>query len=132
AATGKGHLTDQAITQVLDPVKVNFVWQPKTFLDRHPNALTFEALDDKNEVVASKTAYSIGGGAIGWEGETEESETIYPHRTMSDILRWCDQEGRTLWEYVQLHETYQTLDHLIEVWHVMQDAVRRGLENEGV
>lgn len=132
AATGKGHLTDQAITQVLEPKSVDFVWQPKTYLERHPNALNLEALNEKNEVMASKTAYSIGGGAIVWEGETEESETIYPHRTMADILKWCNQEGRTLWEYVQLHEPRETLDHLKEVWQVMQKAVQRGLENEGV
>ncbi len=132
AATGKGHLTDQAILQVLQPFEVSFDWQPKTFLERHPNALTFEAIDENEKIINSQTAYSIGGGSIIWEGETEETEKIYPHRTMADVLKWCSSEGRTLWEYVQMHEPPETLDHLREVWRVMQEAVKRGLENEGV
>jgi L-serine dehydratase len=132
AATGKGHLTDQAIKQVMEPFQVTFDWQPKTFLERHPNALTFEAADENGNTTDSRTAYSIGGGSIIWEGETEEKESIYPHRTMADVLKWCSSEGRTLWEYVQMHEPPETVDHLREVWRVMQEAVRRGLENEGV
>jgi L-serine dehydratase len=132
AATGKGHLTDQAIIQVMEPVRVTFDWQPKTFLERHPNALTFDAIDENGKTIASRTAYSIGGGAIIWEGQAEKSDTIFPHRTMADVLKWCSSEGRTLWEYVQMHEPPETMDHLREVWRVMQEALRRGLESEGV
>ena len=37
AATGKGHMTDAAILEVLQPVaKTNITWEPKTFLPFHP------------------------------------------------------------------------------------------------
>ena len=132
AATGKGHLTDKAIMQVMDPKKVEFDWRPKTFLERHPNALTFIALDADGKSLKEWTAYSVGGGTILGEGEERTTKEIYPHSTMADILKWCDQQGRTLWEYVQMHEEPETLDHLREVWRVMQEAVKRGLDNEGV
>ena len=38
AATGKGHLTDKAIIDVLDPVApTSIVWKPDIFLPFHPN-----------------------------------------------------------------------------------------------
>ena len=40
AATGKGHMTDAAILEVLQPVaKTNITWEPKTFLPFHPNGI---------------------------------------------------------------------------------------------
>ena len=51
AATGKGHMTDAAILEVLQPVaKTNITWEPKTFLPFHPNGMLFEALKN-GEVV---------------------------------------------------------------------------------
>ena len=50
AATGKGHMTDAAILEVLSPVaKTNIIWEPKVFLPFHPNGLQFRSfgkLDD--------------------------------------------------------------------------------------
>lgn len=44
AATGKGHMTDAAILEVLQPVaKTNITWEPKTFLPFHPNGMLFES-----------------------------------------------------------------------------------------
>jgi len=43
AATGKGHLTDVAILEVFSGKPMEIVWEPETFLPKHPNALKFEA-----------------------------------------------------------------------------------------
>lgn len=132
AATGKGHLTDQAIEQMLAPKKVDFIWQPQTFLPRHPNAMTLEAIDPQGGIMDEWTVYSTGGGAIT-DGSVQELHTaVYPLTQMKDILKWCNENGRHLWEYVHLHEAPDYLDHLAEVWEVMQQSVQRGIENEGV
>lgn len=34
AATGKGHLTDKAVLDVLGAERTEIVWEPNTFLDR--------------------------------------------------------------------------------------------------
>ena len=48
AATGKGHMTDVAIIDTLQPTApVEIVWQPKVFLPFHPNGMTFAALDSR-------------------------------------------------------------------------------------
>ncbi|MEG2319142.1 MAG: L-serine ammonia-lyase, iron-sulfur-dependent, subunit alpha, partial [Mucinivorans sp.] len=51
---------------------------------------------------------------------------------IDEILAWCEQHGTTYWEYVEHHEGEQIWDYLSQVWAVMQQAVERGLEAEGV
>ena len=42
AATGKGHMTNIAITEVLQPIApVEIIWEPKIFLPFHPNGMKF-------------------------------------------------------------------------------------------
>ena len=75
AATGKGHLTDTAINNVLEPyAPVEIVWQPKVFLPFHPNAMTFAAYNEKDKLTESWTVYSIGGGALA-EKDKEQIES---------------------------------------------------------
>ena len=117
---------------MLAPKKVEFVWEPQTFLPRHPNAMKLEALDPEQNTFDEWTVYSTGGGAITDGTEAESIERVYPLTHMKDILKWCEENGRHFWEYVHLHETPGYLDHLAEVWEVMQQSVQRGIENEGV
>ena len=128
AATGKGHLTNQAIKTTLSPKKLKLIWKPKIFLPFHPNGMKFEALDSRNEVFDSWTVYSVGGGAVCKEDEKPEMQ-IYPLTHMSDILVWCRKTGKSLWQYVYEHEDIEP--YLKEVWEVMKDAINRGLTTEG-
>ena len=57
---------------------------------------------------------------------------IYDLTTMEDIIAWCRQSGRTFWEYVERCEGPSIWDYLREVWQVMQEAVERGINHEGV
>ncbi|HLP15045.1 MAG TPA: L-serine ammonia-lyase [Bacteroidota bacterium] len=132
AATGKGHLTDIAILDVFKTREIALQWEPATVLARHPNGMKFEALNEQSETVDEWTAFSIGGGAVVDETSTQESKNIYPTTSMNDILRYCNKHGRSFWEYVDEFEDDGVWDYLNEVWIVMQDAIRRGLENEGV
>ena len=105
AATGKGHLTDVAIYDVLTPYgEVELIWEPSVFKPFHPNGMRFEAIVD-GDVVDDWTVYSVGGGALAEENSVPiESEDIYPHKRLTEILHWCTENGRTFWEYVELHE----------------------------
>ncbi len=136
AATGKGHLTDAAIENVLQQqAAVEIVWQPKVFLPYHPNAMTFAAYDDKDKLTESWTVYSIGGGALaGKDGEIEDhpSDEIYSMSKMSEILKWCENTGKSYWEYVIECEGNEIRDYLATVWQTMKEAIERGLEQEGV
>lgn len=134
AATGKGHLTDKAILDVLEPIApVTINWQPKVFLPYHPNGMTFRAIDAVGTPVDEWTVYSVGGGALEEDGDkTVLSPEVYQFGCITDILKWCRTNGRTLWEYVEECEGKEIWDYLREVWQVMRDAVDRGLQAEGV
>ena len=132
AATGKGHMTDKAIIEELKPVPAEIIWEPELFLPLHPNGMKFEALDDAGTILHEWTTYSIGGGDISDSGKRDKSGEIYPISKMAEILEWCENNGRTFWEYVEIHETPDLWNYLAEVWEVMQAAIKRGIEEEGV
>lgn len=132
AATGKGHLTDEAILNVLEPIAPTTIeWLPSTFLPFHPNALKLEAFDEENKLLESETVYSVGGGALS-DGEktiglsAEEGKRIYPMTTLSEIMEWCEGTGKSYWEYVEECEGSEIWNHLDKVWETMKAAVERG------
>jgi len=131
AATGKGHLTDLAIANTFAPIPVEFIWEPSVFLPFHPNALTFEAMGKAHSVMNVWTAYSVGGGTIVDDKHIAETKLIYPDTGMDNILKWCYQNGKSIWEYAVEYESPDIWDYLNEVWKVMQEAILRGLDTEG-
>ena len=138
AATGKGHLTDAAILDVLNPAATTTIeWQPNVFLPFHPNAVKFESYNRAGDVTDSWTVYSIGGGTLS-DGtkiiglDERRNRNIYDKNKITDILQWCKETGKTYWEYVEECEDSDIWDYLSHVWQVMSAAVRRGLESEGV
>ena len=134
AATGKGHLTDKAVLDVLSPaVPTEIAWEPDTVLPFHTNGIRFEAIGDEGKSLGSETFYSIGGGDIVREGESRQAaQSIYPMTKIKEILEWCERTGLSYWEYVEQTEGPEIWDYLREVWQVMKNAVERGIEAEGI
>ncbi len=134
AATGRGHLTDVAIEETLSPVApVTIDWQPQVSLPFHPNGMRFRAFDASGKETDSWTVYSIGGGQIAEEGDREgDTPEVYGMNSLTEILDWCQRTGRTFWEYVEECEGPEIWDYLAKVWDVMQRAVERGIDREGV
>lgn len=132
AATGKGHLTDVALIKAFEPKEVKIIWEPETFLPKHPNGLKLEAFDSDKKVIGSWTVYSVGGGKIT-DFESDESENkLYDLTMMTDILAWTKKTGKSFWEYVVSVEGTEIYDYLQEVWSVMTNSIKRGIENEGI
>lgn len=131
AATGKGHMTDVAIQDAIPGISIH--WEPKTFLPFHPNGMNFRSYDANGTLTDDWTVFSVGGGALAEEGvEITDSPDIYEMNTMTEILEYCNYTGKSYWEYVEECEGKEIWDFLREVWHVMIQAVERGLEAEGV
>ncbi len=126
AATGKGHMTDVAIEEVLQPAgHVEIEWRPEEFLPFHPNGLQI------NDWIV----YSVGGGALS-EGDhptglLPESPDVYDLHYLADIRDWCDDNGCGYWEYVKRCEKPDFWDELLTVWHAMEASVERGINHEG-
>lgn len=135
AATGKGHMTDKAIIDVLKQIApVEIVWEPSVFLPYHPNGMLFRAYNNSQDLLDEWTVYSVGGGALSEGKATDDyfhKESVYDLHTLKDIQTWCEHHGRGYWEYVKHCEGDDLWDYLREVWKTMQAAVEHGLDSEG-
>lgn len=134
AATGKGHMTDSAILNVLNAqAPTEIIWEPHVFLPFHPNGMKFCAFTAEGECAEQWTVYSVGGGALAEEGDSlNDTPEVYEMSTMCNILDWCERTGHGFWEYVEICEGKEIWDYLAEVWNVMKAAIQRGLDAEGV
>jgi len=133
AATGKGHLTDWAVLQVLGEERTSVLWKPEVELPEHPNGLQFEALDANGQPLDTWQAYSVGGGAVrGADQGHQPPEQVYDLPDLTAIMEMCLQTGLTYWEYVERCEGPEIWDFLAEIWQTMEDALQRGLSAQGV
>ncbi len=128
ALTGKGHLTDFAITSGLEPKPVSIVWEGSVFMPKHPNALKFEALDEKDNILDSWLVYSVGGGDIKDDNDFDKApQSIYPLKTMQEITAYCRKRKMSLWEYVEECEGPEIWDYLLDIWNQMQATINSGI-----
>ena len=132
AATGRGHRTDKALEDGAAPIPVEIVWNPDVVLPFHTNGMHFEALDMQGNTTSDWTIYSVGGGALANENTSEENRHVYDKSTLSEILPFIEHEGMNYWEYVQQCEDSDIWDYLQDMWDVMQNTIREGLQAEGV
>ncbi len=132
ALTGKGHLTDSAVVKALTPKGCEIKWIKDKELPLHPNGMLFEALDSSGKIIENWIVYSVGGGALMDKPGGLETKEIYPFRKMSELLKSCDDEGKTFWNFVDQYEGPEIWDYLRDVLIVMKNAIDRGLDTEGV
>ncbi|MDD4674016.1 MAG: L-serine ammonia-lyase [Bacteroidales bacterium] len=130
--TGKGHHTDNALIKAFLPNDLSIVWNDNEELPLHPNGMRFEALDPNGETIDKWAVYSIGGGDLRDDTGILNNANVYNFSTMSQILAWCEQEGKTFWEYVEDNEGKEIWGFLHDVWLTMKETVQRGIDNEGV
>jgi L-serine dehydratase len=135
ASTGRGHLTDRAIEDVLTPRgPVEFVWRPDVVHPFHTNGMLFQGVMESGEAFDDWMVYSIGGGNLASDDMPTNTpkEQIYDMTHIGDIIEWCRANGSSFWEYVERCEGPEIWDYIGRVWSVMKDSVHRGLEAEGV
>ncbi len=136
AATGKGHLTDIAIMDAFPDGEVTIEWKPQESLQLHPNGMKVAAVNHDGDQYDRWTYYSVGGGDIicmEHPIDGDEVKVDYDMTTLTEVLDWCNSTGKNFWEYVEEVEnkSYRFWDYLAKVWKVMQEAVERGIEQEG-
>jgi L-serine dehydratase len=132
AATGKGHQADRTIIDAFLPAVTEIIWKPEISLDYHTNAVKFEVLGSDGKSKSEWTVYSLGGGKITDLSDDFKDEEIYKLTTMDQILWYIKDTGKSFWEYVVDTEGESINDYLLEVWKIMQDAIARGIDTEGL
>ncbi|HEY0210218.1 L-serine ammonia-lyase [Acerihabitans sp.] len=110
-------------------------------LPLHENGMMFNAYR-QNSLVYSKTYYSIGGGFVVDRenfGKKNPSEPVvpYPFFSAQNLLRHCRDNCLSLSAAVMKNElalhSREEIEHYFgAVWSTMQNAMRRGMNTEGV
>jgi L-serine dehydratase len=133
ALTGKGHLTDKVLQETFTPLPFTIHWHPEKALAFHTNGMEFKAFDETGKELDSWIVYSVGGGSIVSESEISgKKPLIYKSNCMKDLIAYARRSGKSLWEIVEDNEGGEIWDYLTEVWDVMKQSIRNGLENERV
>jgi len=132
AKTGRGHMTDRALTETFGTRPCEIIFDTETPTDFHPNMLDLIALDGEQELARTRY-YSIGGGEVIAEGEPPaEHGDVYPLNSFTAISEYCRERDMRIWQYVEECEGPEIWAYLSEVWAVMQNAIKQGLVAEGV
>ncbi|WP_420420837.1 L-serine ammonia-lyase [Simkania sp.] len=109
-------------------------------LPYHSNAMRLTAIDRKGEKCHEAIFYSIGGGFIVAHEDIHKKETVtsvpFPYSTGKELLDLCQLTGKSIDEIVFENEKVWRCEEeirtgLLQRWHIMQGAVKRGCEREG-
>ena len=134
AATGKGHYTDKIIIETFKPIPVEIMWMPEFVHELHPNGMKFIALDKDKKQIGEWIVFSVGGGTIRDYDELMDKspkKEVYPLNSIKEIIKWCKDNNKHLWQYVEECEGPSIWQHLRFIDQAMSDAVQRGLEKNG-
>lgn len=105
----------------------------------HPNALSF-LVTLRNGEATSYTYYSVGGGFVVTEGEsnlkTSYVDLPFPIDTSSDLVHWCIKTGLSIPDVVLENELAwrseaETRNIIMRIWKVMEACVYKGAHTEG-
>ncbi len=128
ALTGKGHLTEEAIKESLQPSEVTFL--TSIDLTKHPNTMLIKGYD-QDTLIVTKEVKSVGGGRILFEGEEDMERSIYPHQTFKAIKNYCRQKKISLSDYVFEVEGEDFYQFLEDIWETMKSSIVRGIASRG-
>ena len=113
-------------------------------LSFHSNGMRFTAFDAENAVVARKIYYSVGGGFVVDEAESEQLgngaprlRVPYPFTSGEELLRHGEEAHKRIPEMMRINELAlrspdQVRGGLLDRWAVMNDSIERGMRNDGV
>jgi len=122
----------------------DILWEGRTRLPQHPNALKFEAFDAAGGLLAGRTYFSIGGGFVRDEDEIGVNTaperalpTPYPFNSGAELLAQADAAGLTIAGLMTANELTvrseaEIVAGLDEITAAMYGCIDRGMKTEGV
>lgn len=122
----------------------DLVMHRRKSLPRHSNGMIFLAFDKDGNEIAKKTYYSVGGGFVVNEdidADTpimeDDTKVKYPFTTAAELIQTCKDEGICISTLMLENEKSwrseeEVKSKLLEIWHVMEDCIKRGCNREGI
>ncbi len=122
-----------------DPA-ADLVFDFEQILPRHTNGMRFRALSGDGAVLAETVYYSIGGGFVVAEGESESLDhgpSRKPFESVAELLEICEREQRSI-AAVQLENEFglrseaEIAEGIDAIAEAMFGCIERGLKQEGI
>lgn len=114
-------------------------YAPLTRLSKHSNGMLFEAFDDQEINIFSRTYYSVGGGFV--EGEEAplliDTDVPYPFSSAVELLGICKKENLSIAQVTRANVVAQigedaVAEKLKSVWQAMVSCIESGLVGQGL
>jgi L-serine dehydratase len=140
-ADGKLRLLGDAARAVGFRVSDSIVFHRKKSLPLHSNGMRFVARDASGAALLEKIYYSVGGGFVIGEGETEETSALaalpYPFESGAALLGLCKTNGLSVSTLVLENEKSMRPEAdvragVLRLVEAMRACVQRGCEREGI
>ncbi len=121
-------------------VREDLLFHASESLPAHPNGMRFTAFDAAGGVLDERVYYSIGGGFVREEGQSESSEERargpYPYASSEELLELGRRLGLKIHEIVFANElAWRSAEEIHagiqKIWSVMTACIERGLATEG-
>ncbi len=125
----------------LGRVEVEIVFDRITPTPEHPNTMRLEALAQAGRVLLAETWFSIGGGFVLREGETQAEQSgpalPYPFATAAEMLAMAAAAGLSIADLQRANEVAARSEtelraHLARIQATMDGCIDRGLQGEGI
>ncbi len=128
ALTGKGHLTDKSILDILGSERTTIKFMPEVNYDYHPNGMKFMAYKD-GKLIDEYLCFSVGGGMLKKlnEPRRESRVDVYPHKSFKEINSYIKENKMTLVDYVEYFEGKDIREYLSTIVDAMEDTIKKGL-----
>jgi L-serine dehydratase len=124
----------------------DLLWEGRTRLPQHPNALKFAAFDAAGGLLGERSYFSIGGGFVRDEDEMGLNtppeaaaivEVPYPFDSGVELLEMAAAAGLTIAELMRANERVRRSDAEIdagldEVQAAMYACIDRGMRTDGI
>jgi L-serine dehydratase len=110
-------------------------------LPGHSNGMRFVAYGPDGQELLRKVYYSVGGGFVVEEGETQaggdQACVPHPFQSAAELLTMCDETNRTICQLMLENEKVWRSEAdirsgILRIWQVMLDCTQRGLHTEGI
>ncbi|RXJ74475.1 L-serine ammonia-lyase [Veronia nyctiphanis] len=117
-------------------------------LTEHPNGMTVTAFGKDSKQLHSATFFSVGGGFVVKQGETESDqdniELPFPFSSAAELIEHCRVANKTIAQVMfdnelaravaenpnaTIHNVHEGID---AIWRVMFECIERGIEADGV
>lgn len=144
------HIAASKSLAVLGCHKIHFdpetalLFKRNEVLPFHPNGMIFTAYGDNDEMLLYKTYYSVGGGFVVNEDNTQDNadDTVindmpYPFSTAAELLIHCTTADKRISDIMLANERVwrdeQTIyQGLLNISQVMSQCIERGCKTSGI